>query len=60
MVVHTFNFSTQEGEAGKSLGFKASLIYTESSRPVSATQWYIVSRKTKPLNFGGQGRWLSG
>lgn len=36
IVLHTFSPSTWEAEAGGSL-FKASLVYTVSSRPVKAT-----------------------
>lgn len=54
---HTFNPSTRrEAEAGGSLEFQDSLVYTEfrassvytvSSRPANATQWNTVSRTNK-------------
>jgi hypothetical protein len=46
MVAHTFNPSTQEAEAGRSLEFKASLVYRASSRTARATQRKPVLRKT--------------
>jgi hypothetical protein len=46
VVVHAFNPSTREAEAGRSLEFKASLIYRVSSRTARATQRNPVSDKT--------------
>jgi hypothetical protein len=37
VVVHAFNSSTWEAEAGKFLEFEASLVYRVSSRTVRAT-----------------------
>jgi hypothetical protein len=47
MVVHAFNPSTWEAEAGGFLEFKASLVYKVSSRTARAIQRNTVS-KTKP------------
>jgi hypothetical protein len=48
VVVHAFNPSTQEAEAGGSLEFEASLVYRVSSRTARATQRNPVSKnKTK-------------
>ena len=45
VVVHAFNPSTQEAEAGQSLEFEASLVYRMSSRTVRTTQRNPVSKK---------------
>ena len=47
MVVHTFNPSTQEAEAGNLCEFKASLIYIVSSKAARATQRNLVSKNQK-------------
>jgi hypothetical protein len=47
VVVHTFNPSTWEAEAGGSLEFEASLVYRVSSRTARATQKNPVSKKKK-------------
>lgn len=38
MVNHAFNPSTEEGDSGRTLEFKASLVDRESTRTVSAKQ----------------------
>jgi hypothetical protein len=56
VVVHAFNPSTWEAEAGGFLSFKASLVYRVSSRIARATQRNPVSKnqtkpnQTKPTN----------
>jgi hypothetical protein len=44
VVVHTFNPSTREAEAGGSLEFEASLVYKVSSRTARAIQRNPVSK----------------
>jgi hypothetical protein len=46
VVVHVFNPSTQEAEAG-GFEFEASLVYKMSSRTARATQRNPVSKKQK-------------
>lgn len=46
VVSQIFNPSTQEAGQTDLLEFKASLIYTASSRPARATLWNPVSKKT--------------
>jgi hypothetical protein len=57
-VIHTFNSSTQEAEAGGSLEFEVSLVYEmssrttrtiQSSRTASATHRNLVSKTTKKI-----------
>jgi len=50
VVLHAFNLSIWEAEAGGSLEFKASLVYRVSSRIARATQRNPVLKnpKTKP------------
>jgi hypothetical protein len=49
VVVHAFNPSTWEAEAGRWISkFKASLIYRVSSRTARATQRNPVSKNQKP------------
>jgi hypothetical protein len=43
MVMHTFNHSTQKAAAGRSLEFKASLVYRVNSRTARVTQRNPVS-----------------
>ena len=53
MVVHAFNPSTWEAEAGRLSEFQASLVYKVSSRTVRAIQRNPVSKKqnkTKQTN----------
>jgi hypothetical protein len=38
VVVHTFNPSSEEAEAGRSLEFETSLVYRTSSRTARATE----------------------
>jgi Tat protein secretion system quality control protein TatD with DNase activity len=45
VVVHAFNSSMQEAEAGVSLEFEASLVYRVSSRTARATQRNAVSNQ---------------
>ena len=47
MVVHVFNPSTREAEAGRFSEFEASLVYRVSSRTARTTQRNPVSNKTK-------------
>ena len=47
MVVHAFNPSTQEAQAGDCYEFEASLVYIESPRPAKYTQWDPVSSAKK-------------
>ena len=47
MVAHTFNPSTQKGEAGRCLEFKDSLVYRKSFRTAMATQTTPVFKKKK-------------
>ena len=47
-MVHTFNPSTQEAEAGGSLEFDTSLVYQVSSRAAKATQRYPVLTNLPP------------
>jgi hypothetical protein len=47
MMIYTFNPSTQEAEAGRSLEFQVSLVYTVSSRTVKARQRNPDLKKTK-------------
>ena len=46
-VVHTFNPSTWETEAGESLSFKDSLVYKESFRTARAAQRNPVSKTSE-------------
>jgi hypothetical protein len=50
VVMHTFNPSTWEAEAGEFLSsrFEASLVYRMSSRTAGATQRNPVSKKQNP------------
>ena len=58
MVAHTFNPSTQEIEAARS-EFKASLVYSGSSRTSRATKRNPVSKR--PQNRRGKRRrWIKG
>ena len=50
VVVHAFNPSSWEAEAGGSLEFAASLVYRVSSRTARATQRNPVSKKNKTKN----------
>jgi hypothetical protein len=54
VVVHAFNPSTWEAEAGRSLEFKASLVYRVSSRTARATQRNPVWKKQKQKNKNKQ------
>ena len=47
MVVSTFDPSSEEAEAGRSLECKASLVYRVSSRTARATQRNPVSKNQK-------------
>ena len=47
MVVHVFNPSTWEAEAGRFFEFEASLVYKVSSRTAIATQRNPVSKTNK-------------
>jgi hypothetical protein len=47
-MVHTFNPSTQEAEAGRSLEFEASLVYRVGSRISRAIQRNPVSKNKQP------------
>jgi hypothetical protein len=47
VVVHAFNPSTWEAEAGGSFEFEANLVYKVSSRTARAIQRDPVSRKKK-------------
>jgi hypothetical protein len=49
---HTFNSSTQEAKAGKSLEFKARLVYRASSRTTKATQRNPVSKMKEKMRPG--------
>jgi hypothetical protein len=49
-VAHTFNPSNREAEASRSLQFKASLVYTVSSRTARATQRNLVLKKQQTNN----------
>jgi hypothetical protein len=52
MVVHAFNPSSQEAKAGRSLEFKASLVYRESSWIARATQRSLcLKNKNKTKNY---------
>jgi hypothetical protein len=49
VVVHAFNPSTREAEAGGISEFEASLVYRVSSRTARATQRNPVSKKRKEM-----------
>jgi hypothetical protein len=49
VVRHAFNFSTQEAEVGRSLEFKASLLYRVNSRTAKATQRNPFSKRKKKV-----------
>jgi hypothetical protein len=51
VVVHTFNPSTWEAEAGGFSEFEASLVYKVSSRTARATQRNPVSKNKNKTNF---------
>jgi hypothetical protein len=50
MMVHAFNPSTWEAEAGRFLEFEASLVYRVSFRTARATQRNPVLKKAKKQN----------
>ena len=52
MVVHIFNSSTQEAEKGRSLEFKANLVYRASFRTARATQKSPVLKKNQKVLIG--------
>jgi hypothetical protein len=49
-VIHAFNPSNWEGEAGKSLEPKTSLLYRVNSRTAGATQKKNLSQEKSPKN----------
>jgi hypothetical protein len=51
VVVHAFNPSTREAEAGRFLEFEASLVYKVSSKTARVIQRNPVSKKKKKYNF---------
>jgi hypothetical protein len=57
VVVHAFNPSTQEAEAGRFLMFEASLVYKVSSRTARAIQRNPVSKNQKK-GAGEMAQWV--
>jgi hypothetical protein len=47
VVAHTFSPSASEAETGRSLEFKASLVYIMSFKPTRACQVRLVKKKKK-------------
>ena len=58
VVGHTFNSSTWESEAGRSLKFQANLVYMMSSRTAGTIQGDL-SQKTKQTNQNNKTKILS-
>lgn len=50
MVVYSFNLGTQDAKAGRTLEFKANLVYQASSRTAMATKRSLVFKKQKGNN----------